>query len=165
MPGVLPDPDHRAPLRVVWATALGGTSGWFRRQAVSTADFAAARGIACGSARIAGLVPSRAADNLFWLGSYLERAEVDAGLLGARDAGANPQGVVNRASSRFTHHGFVVNWGATSQCDAGSAAKSQPRRCRAEEDSARRCRWLRSAQRTATPGGAPFTRSLQFSPR
>src|SRR5207244_6063150 len=41
--------------------------------------------------RIAGVVPSRAADNLFWLGRYLERAEATLRLLRTlgmqRDAG------------------------------------------------------------------------------
>jgi hypothetical protein len=33
--------------------------------------------------RIAGVVPSRAADNLFWLGRYLERAEATLRLIRA----------------------------------------------------------------------------------
>src|SRR5205807_7107840 len=48
--------------------------------------------------RIAGVVPSRAADNLFWLGRYLERAEATLRLIrvlgtSARDPGkGNPAG-------------------------------------------------------------------------
>ena len=52
--------------------------------------------------RIAGVVPSRAADNLFWLGRYLERAEATLRLIRAlgtpmRDPG---KGVVDRACRR-----------------------------------------------------------------
>src|SRR5260370_28576820 len=49
--------------------------------------------------RIAGVVPSRAADNLFWLGRYLERAEATLRLVRAlgtqRDPGKGPSTVLH----------------------------------------------------------------------
>ncbi|MGA3301788.1 MAG: circularly permuted type 2 ATP-grasp protein [Methylovirgula sp.] len=60
-----------------------------------------------------GNLPSRAADNLFWLGRYLERAEATlrlirclAGRMIDTDAQINPQRVVERIS------GLFVAWGA-----------------------------------------------------
>ena len=73
-------------------------------KAVSTVDAAAGgrhgRLPARRIRRIAGVVPSRAADNLFWLGRYLERAEATLRLIRAlgvplRDPG---KGVVDRAA-------------------------------------------------------------------
>ena len=55
--------------------------------------------------RIAGVLPSRAADNLFWLGRYLERAEATLRLVRAlgmqqRDAGkGSPQRPCTRSSA------------------------------------------------------------------
>jgi len=49
--------------------------------------------------RIAGWVPSRAADNLFWLGRYLERAEATLRLVRALGPSASPARDLQR---RFT---------------------------------------------------------------
>jgi uncharacterized circularly permuted ATP-grasp superfamily protein len=54
--------------------------------------------------RIAGVVPSRAADNLFWLGRYLERAEATLRLVRAlgtsqRDPGKGPSTVPHSQAS------------------------------------------------------------------
>ncbi len=63
--------------------------------------------------RLMGNLPSRAADNLFWLGRYLERAEATlrlirclAGRMIDTDAQINPQRVVERIA------GLFVAWGA-----------------------------------------------------
>jgi uncharacterized circularly permuted ATP-grasp superfamily protein/uncharacterized alpha-E superfamily protein len=64
--------------------------------------------------RVAGVLPSRAADNLFWLGRYLERAEATLRLVRAlglqRDQGraATSQHSVERIAR------LLVAWGATS---------------------------------------------------
>jgi uncharacterized alpha-E superfamily protein len=63
--------------------------------------------------RLMGLLPSRAADNLFWLGRYLERAEATlrlirclAGRLIDTDTQANARSAVERIGALF------VAWGA-----------------------------------------------------
>jgi uncharacterized circularly permuted ATP-grasp superfamily protein/uncharacterized alpha-E superfamily protein len=65
--------------------------------------------------RLMGNLPSRAADNLFWLGRYLERAEATlrlirclAGRMIDSDAHIDPKRVVDRITSLF------VAWGAVS---------------------------------------------------
>ena len=93
--------------------------------------------------RIAGWVPSRAADNLFWLGRYLERAEATLRLLRALGTQRDP----GKGSSTALHsveriQRLLVTWGAASQVIADAARQgSQPRRCKARTSSARRCRW------------------------
>ena len=102
--------------------------------------------------RIAGLVPSRAADNLFWLGRYLERAEATLRLVRAlgvplRDPG---KGVSAMQQSVERMQRLLVAWGAASQ-----AARRKPcedrcaKRCKARRNSARHCHWSdrRSAPR------------------
>src|SRR3982074_1604131 len=78
--------------------------------------------------RIAGVVPSRAADNLFWLGRYLERAEATLRLVRAlgtqRDPG-NRSSTVPHSIERIQR--LLVTWGATSQ-----ASRAQPSRIAAE---------------------------------
>src|SRR5207248_4206764 len=66
--------------------------------------------------RIAGVVPSRAADNLFWLGRYLERAEATLRLIRAlgtqaRDPAKGSSGL--HSVERIQR--LLVTWGATSQ--------------------------------------------------
>src|SRR3984885_15376203 len=63
--------------------------------------------------RLMGNLPSRAADNLFWLGRYLERAEATlrlirclAGRMIDTDTQANARSAVERIGSLF------VAWGA-----------------------------------------------------
>jgi uncharacterized circularly permuted ATP-grasp superfamily protein/uncharacterized alpha-E superfamily protein len=77
--------------------------------------------------RVAGVLPSRAADNLFWLGRYLERAEATLRLVRAlglhRDhsRAATSQHSVERIAR------LLVAWGA-----ASSGARSQTARIAAE---------------------------------
>src|SRR6476660_169677 len=78
--------------------------------------------------RIAGVVPSRAADNLFWLGRYLERAEAPLRLIRAlgtqaRDPAKGSSGL--HSVERIQR--LLVTWGATSQ-----TARSQTARVAAE---------------------------------
>jgi uncharacterized circularly permuted ATP-grasp superfamily protein/uncharacterized alpha-E superfamily protein len=102
--------------------------------------------------RIAGVLPSRAADNLFWLGRYLERAEATLRLVRAlgtqlRDPGKNSS-PLQHTSERIQR--LLITWGAVSQ-----ASRSQPTRVAAEALQAEArfgsCLSLvRAAQRTAT---------------
>jgi uncharacterized alpha-E superfamily protein len=102
--------------------------------------------------RIAGVVPSRAADNLFWLGRYLERAEATLRLIRAlatptRDPGKGPSTTLHSVE-RIQR--LLVTWGATSL-----AARAQPARVAAEalqspERFGSALSLVRAAQRTAT---------------
>src|SRR6202034_556163 len=79
--------------------------------------------------RIAGWVPSRAADNLFWLGRYLERAEATLRLVRAlgvplRDHAKGPA-AQNFQVERIQR--LLLAWGATSQ-----TARTQPAKVVAE---------------------------------
>src|SRR5882724_4914785 len=71
--------------------------------------------------RIAGVVPSRAADNLFWLGRYLERAEATLRLVRALGTPLRDPGKGASAGSPTALHSveriqrLLVTWGATSQ--------------------------------------------------
>jgi uncharacterized alpha-E superfamily protein len=102
--------------------------------------------------RIAGVLPSRAADNLFWLGRYLERAEATLRLVRTlviqqRDPGKGASGA-QHAAERIQR--VLVTWGAVTQ-----VSRSQPTRVAAEALQAEArfgsCLSLvKSAQRTAT---------------
>ena len=102
--------------------------------------------------RIAGWVPSRAADNLFWLGRYLERAEATLRLI--RALASSPRDPV-KGSSTVLHsveriQRLLLSWGATSQ-----TARTQPARVVAEalqneERFGSALSLVRSAQRMAT---------------
>src|SRR6266446_4932670 len=102
--------------------------------------------------RIAGVVPSRAADNLFWLGRYLERAEATLRLVRAlgtsqRDPGKGPS-TVPHSVERI--HRLLVTWGATSQASRAQPAKIVAEALQAEDKFGSALSLLRAAQRTAT---------------
>ncbi|HEY4985884.1 MAG TPA: circularly permuted type 2 ATP-grasp protein, partial [Bradyrhizobium sp.] len=102
--------------------------------------------------RIAGVLPSRAADNLFWLGRYLERAEATLRLirtLGAqqRDPSKGSSGVIN-AAERIQR--LLVTWGAASQTSRTQPSKVTAEALQAEDRFGSALSLLRSAQRTAT---------------
>src|SRR6266513_1783316 len=102
--------------------------------------------------RIAGVVPSRAADNLFWLGRYLERAEATLRLLRAlgtplRDPGKGPSTVLHSVE-RIQR--LLVTWGATSQATRGQPAKVAAEALQSEDKFGSALSLVRSAQRTAT---------------
>jgi uncharacterized circularly permuted ATP-grasp superfamily protein/uncharacterized alpha-E superfamily protein len=109
--------------------------------------------------RIAGVVPSRAADNLFWLGRYLERAEATLRLIRAlgtsgRDPGKGTSAAAGGAST--TLHSveriqrLLVTWDAISQASRTSSAKVAAEALLSPEKSGSALSLLRSAQRTAT---------------
>ena len=62
--------------------------------------------------RIAGVVPSRAADNLFWLGRYLERAEATLRLIRA----------LRHAAARSRQSGIAAS--STPRCTRSSASSA-----------------------------------------
>src|SRR5471032_3358432 len=65
--------------------------------------------------RIAGWVPSRAADNLFWLGRYLERAEATLRLVRALGTQRDPgKGAATVPHSVERIQRLLVTWGAVS---------------------------------------------------
>jgi uncharacterized circularly permuted ATP-grasp superfamily protein/uncharacterized alpha-E superfamily protein len=101
--------------------------------------------------RIAGWVPSRAADNLFWLGRYLERAEATLRLVRAlgtqRDPGKGPATALHSVE-RIQR--LLVTWGATSLGARTQPAKIASEALQSEERFGSALSLLRSAQRTAT---------------
>src|SRR6266851_2597283 len=101
--------------------------------------------------RIAGWVPSRAADNLFWLGRYLERAEATLRLLRALGTQREP----GKGSSTALHSAeriqrLLVTWGATSQATRAQPAKVAAEALQSRERFGSALSLLRAAQRTAT---------------
>jgi uncharacterized circularly permuted ATP-grasp superfamily protein/uncharacterized alpha-E superfamily protein len=107
--------------------------------------------------RIAGVLPSRAADNLFWLGRYLERAEATLRLIRAlgsslRDpARADPgRGSQNGLPSVERIQRLLVAWGAASQTSRSQSARVAAEALQSEERFGSALNLIRAAQRTAT---------------
>src|SRR5437762_2092367 len=101
--------------------------------------------------RIAGVVPSRAADNLFWLGRYLERAEATLRLIRAlgtqaRDPAKGSSGL--HSGERIQR--LLVTWGATSQTARSQSAKVAAEALQSEEKFGSALSLVRSALRTAS---------------
>src|ERR1700726_995064 len=96
--------------------------------------------------RIAGVLPSRAADNLFWLGRYLEPAEATLRLVGARDA---VKGSPNQRHGVERIQRLLVTWGAASQASRAQPAKVIAEALQGEERFGSALSLVRSAQRTA----------------
>src|SRR5437588_5595636 len=106
--------------------------------------------------RIAGVVPSRAADNLFWLGRYLERAEATLRLIRAlgtstRDpAKGNLTGASTALHSVERIHRLLVTWGATTQASRANPARVAAEALQNPEKFGSALSLVKSAQRTAT---------------
>src|SRR5713101_70045 len=101
--------------------------------------------------RIAGWVPSRAADNLFWLGRYLERAEATLRLVRALGTQRDP----GKGSATFPHsveriQRLLVTWGAVSQATRAQPAKVAAEALQSEDKFGSALSLVRAAQRTAT---------------
>jgi uncharacterized alpha-E superfamily protein len=101
--------------------------------------------------RIAGVLPSRAADNLFWLGRYLERVEATLRLVRAlgtqqRDPGKGSSGL-QQAAERIPR--LLVAWGAVSQASRSQPARVVTEALQSEEKFGSALSLLRAAQRTA----------------
>jgi uncharacterized circularly permuted ATP-grasp superfamily protein/uncharacterized alpha-E superfamily protein len=102
--------------------------------------------------RIAGVLPSRAADNLFWLGRYLERAEATLRLVRAlgtqlRDPGESSS-TLRHTSERIQR--LLVTWGAITQASRTQPAKVSAEALQAEARFGSCLSLVRAAQRTAT---------------
>lgn len=74
--------------------------------------------------RILGHLPSRAADNLFWLGRYLERTEATLRLVRALCSSLmdSESSLHGRGETFDVLHGLLVEWGALSAAAKGSRA-------------------------------------------
>jgi uncharacterized circularly permuted ATP-grasp superfamily protein/uncharacterized alpha-E superfamily protein len=106
--------------------------------------------------RIAGVVPSRAADNLFWLGRYLERAEATLRLIRVLGTSVRDPGKVSTAGVATALHSveriqrLLVTWGAASQASRTNSARVAAEALQGAEKFGSALSLLRSAQRTAT---------------
>jgi uncharacterized circularly permuted ATP-grasp superfamily protein/uncharacterized alpha-E superfamily protein len=101
--------------------------------------------------RIAGWVPSRAADNLFWLGRYLERAEATLRLVRALGTQRDPgKGAATVPHSIERIQRLLVTWGAVSQATRAQPAKVAAEALRSEDKFGSALSLVRAAQRTAT---------------
>jgi uncharacterized circularly permuted ATP-grasp superfamily protein/uncharacterized alpha-E superfamily protein len=101
--------------------------------------------------RIAGWVPSRAADNLFWLGRYLERAEATLRLVRALGMQRDPgKGAAAVPHSVERIQRLLVTWGATSQAARAQPGKIAAEALQAEDKFGSALSLVRAAQRTAT---------------
>ncbi|WP_213771305.1 circularly permuted type 2 ATP-grasp protein [Bradyrhizobium sp. dw_78] len=101
--------------------------------------------------RIAGVLPSRAADNLFWLGRYLERAEATLRLVRAlvtpmRDPGKGSP-TAQHAAERIQR--MLVAWGAALQTARPNPAKIATEALQSPDKFGSALSLLRAAQRTA----------------
>jgi uncharacterized circularly permuted ATP-grasp superfamily protein/uncharacterized alpha-E superfamily protein len=102
--------------------------------------------------RIAGWVPSRAADNLFWLGRYLERAEATLRLVRVLSV---PQRDPGQSESDAQHsveriQRLLITWGATALTSRSQPAKVAQQALQGEEKFGSALSLVRAAQRTAT---------------
>jgi len=101
-------------------------------------------------------VPSRAADNLCWLGRYLERAEATLRLIRAlgtstRDpAKGTSTGVSTALHSVERIQRILVTWGAASQATRTNPARVIAEALQSEEKFGSALSLVRAAQRTAT---------------
>src|SRR5712671_6802173 len=102
--------------------------------------------------RIAGVVPSRAADNLFWLGRYLERAEATLRLIRALGTPTRDpvKGLSTALHSVERIQRPLVTRGATSLAARAQPAKMVAEALQAEDRFGSALSLLRAAQRTAT---------------
>jgi uncharacterized alpha-E superfamily protein len=102
--------------------------------------------------RIAGVVPSRAADNLFWLGRYLERAEATLRLIRALGTSTRDteKGGPAALHSLERIQRILVTWGATSQSTRANPARVIAEALQSEEKFGSALSLVRSAQRAAT---------------
>jgi len=102
--------------------------------------------------RIAGVVPSRAADNLFWLGRYLERAEATLRLI--RELGTSNRGPDKGASTAMPTveriQRILVTWSATSQTTRINPARVIAEALQSEEKFGSALSLVRAVQRTAS---------------
>src|ERR1700681_4720396 len=118
-------------------------------KAVSTATLLPA-GDTVRIRRIAGVVPSRGADNLFWLGRYLERAGATLRLVRALGTQRDPgEGASTVPHSVERIQRLLLTWGATSQASRAQPAKMAAEALQSEAKFGSALSLVRAAQRTA----------------
>ncbi|TPQ35318.1 hypothetical protein C2U70_14765 [Bradyrhizobium guangdongense] len=101
--------------------------------------------------RVAGVLPSRAADNLFWLGRYLERAEATLRLVRALGSPSGPnKGTSATVQSSERIQRLLVAWGAISQASRATPARITAEALQSAERFGSALSLVRAAQRTAT---------------
>jgi uncharacterized alpha-E superfamily protein len=101
--------------------------------------------------RIAGVLPSRAADNLFWLGRYLERAEATLRLVRALGSPSGPnKGTAASLQSSERIQRLLVAWGAISQTSRAAPGRIVAEALQSAERFGSALSLVRAAQRTAT---------------
>src|SRR5262245_24097655 len=104
--------------------------------------------------RIAGVLPSRAADNLFWLGRYLERAEATLRLIRALGSSVRDPARTDRAQSGLPAvdriQRLLVTWGAATQTSRSQSARVAAEALQSEERFGSALNLIRTALRTAT---------------
>ncbi|HMM88187.1 circularly permuted type 2 ATP-grasp protein [Bradyrhizobium sp.] len=101
--------------------------------------------------RIAGVVPSRAADNLFWLGRYLERAEATLRLIRALGTSTRTaDGMSSALHSVERVQRILVSWGAISQTTRTNPARVIAEALQSEAKFGSALSLVRSVQRTAS---------------
>ena len=102
--------------------------------------------------RIAGVLPSRAADNLFWLGRYLERAEATLRLVRALNSptrdGNKGGSTAIRSAERIQR--LLVAWGAISQASRTAPGRIAHEALQSPDRFGSALSLVRAAQRTAT---------------
>jgi uncharacterized alpha-E superfamily protein len=104
--------------------------------------------------RIAGVLPSRAADNLFWLGRYLERAEATLRLIRVLGSSMRDPAKTDRAQNGTPSveriQRLLVTWGAATQTSRSQSAKVAAEALQSEERFGSALNLIRTALRTAT---------------
>jgi uncharacterized circularly permuted ATP-grasp superfamily protein/uncharacterized alpha-E superfamily protein len=104
--------------------------------------------------RIAGVLPSRAADNLFWLGRYLERAEATLRLIRVLGSSLRDPTRTDRVASGLPSveriQRLLVTWGAATQTSRSQSAKVAAEAMQSEERFGSALSLIRSALRTAS---------------
>jgi uncharacterized alpha-E superfamily protein len=104
--------------------------------------------------RIAGVLPSRAADNLFWLGRHLERAEATLRLIRTLGSSVRDPSRTDRAQSgphaveRIQR--LLVTWGAATQTARSQSARVAAEALQSEERFGSALSLVRAAQRNAS---------------
>lgn len=102
--------------------------------------------------RVLGQLPSRAADNLFWLGRYLERAEATLRLVRSLCTSLmDSEAATHMAGENLAHiQRLLISWGAIEEESLGAPALEVAREALHSDDTSSVVDLVRSARRTAS---------------